>query len=100
MTRLALIAVFAITLMSGAAMHANAQQERLIPLIDGRTCWTETSKRCFRYNEGRRSATRSGFGNVRVPADLEVKPGYITEGGFVAIERAISKQVGGQAFGR
>lgn len=100
MTRLALIALIAIAAMPSAPMPANAQQERLIPLIDGRTCWTETSNRCFRYNEGRRSATRAGFGNVRVPADLEVKPGFITEGGFVAIERAISKQVGGQAFGR
>ncbi|WP_270724983.1 hypothetical protein [Shimia sp. Alg240-R146] len=83
-----------------APMPANAQQERLIPLVDGRTCWSETSNRCFRYNESRYVATRAGFGNARVPANLEVKPGFITESGFIAIERAISKQVGGQAFGR
>lgn len=97
MPRLSFVVVVAIF---ATPLPAAAQQERLIPLIDGRTCWTETSNRCFRYNESRRVATRAGFGNVRVPADLEVKPGFITESGFVSIERAISKQVGGQVHGR
>ncbi|SFL00756.1 hypothetical protein [Shimia haliotis] len=91
--------IFLIALLAMPAT-IEAQQERLIPLIDGRTCWTETSNRCFRYNANRRTATRAGFGNVRVPTDFEVKPGFITESGFVSIERAISKQVGGQVYGR
>jgi hypothetical protein len=92
------------TITAVAAAHvptfAAAQSERLIPLVDGRTCWTPTSNRCFRYDESRRTATRSGFGNVRVSSRIEVKPGFITESGFVAIERAISKQTGGHIYGR
>ncbi|TCL00009.1 hypothetical protein BXY66_3715 [Shimia isoporae] len=97
MPRLLLVSLFALV---ATQPPLAAQQERLIPLVDGRTCWTETSNRCFRYNANRRVATRAGFGNVRVPADLEAKPGFITESGFVAIERAINKQTGGQVYGR
>lgn len=97
MPRLPIILALALI---AAPLPASAQQQRLIPLIDGRTCWTETSMRCFRYNANNRTATRAGFGDVQVSPQLEEKPGFITEAGFVAIERAISKQVGGQIHGR
>ncbi len=97
MPRLLLIIVVAVFTVSPPAA---AQQERLIPLMDGRVCWSETSMCCFRYNADQRTATRAGFGDVRVSPRLEAKPGFITEAGFVAIERAISKQVGGHIYGR
>ncbi|MGR3713581.1 MAG: hypothetical protein ACU0A6_10740 [Shimia sp.] len=81
--------------VAAAPTQSHAQSERLIPLVDGLTCWTEGSKRCFRYGSGNRRATRTGFRSVPVPASMEAKPGYITEKTFKKIEREINKQTGG-----
>lgn len=89
-----------IAIVTALAAPLLAQPVRLIPLIDGQTCHPDRASRCFRYDADSRRATRAGFGNVRVSADLEVKPGYITDDGFVQIERAISRQTGGQVHGR
>ncbi len=73
----------------------SAQSERLIPLVNGRTCWAEGSRRCFRYSERSRRAHRAGFRAIVVPQSWEAQPGFITEQTFVHIEREINKQTGG-----
>lgn len=89
-----------VALAAPLAAPLSAQSVRLIPLVDGRTCHPDRASRCFQYSASSRRATRAGFGNVRVSPKLEVKPGFITDDGFVQIERAISRQTGGQAHGR
>ena len=78
-----------------SATQVAAQTERLIPLEDGRTCWTETSMRCFRYSERSRRAHRAGFRPIVIPQSWEAQPGFITESTFIHIEREINKQTGG-----
>lgn len=90
----ALFLVAALTAPLGAAPAA-AQSERLIPLVDGRTCWTESSMRCFRYSERSRRAHRAGFRPIVIPQSWEAQPGFITESTFIHIEREINKQTGG-----
>ncbi|TCL00012.1 hypothetical protein BXY66_3719 [Shimia isoporae] len=81
--------------LTSAPTPAMAQSERLIPLVDGRTCWKEGSRRCFRYSTNSRRAHRAGFRSIYVPPQAEAKPGYITESTFIEIERTINKQTGG-----
>ncbi|KPA20054.1 hypothetical protein shim_40130 [Shimia sp. SK013] len=78
-----------------APVPAASQSERLIPLIDGRTCWAEGSLRCFRYSASSRRAHRAGFRPVIIPPEMEAKPGFISESAFIQVERAINKQTGG-----
>lgn len=86
-----LVATLAAPVLPSASL---AQSQRLIPLVDGRTCWAEGSRRCFRFSTRSRRAHRASFGSIYVPPEVEAKPGYITEDTFIQIERAISKQVG------
>lgn len=92
--RLSILFVVAAVAAPAINTPVAAQSQRLIPLVDGRTCWTEGSRRCFRFSTRSRRAHRAGFGPVYVPPEAEVQPGYITEGTFIEIERAISKQTG------
>ncbi|MGR3637868.1 MAG: hypothetical protein ACU0BK_18335 [Shimia sp.] len=91
LSTLLLIAALAVPVLPKASL---AQSQRLIPLVDGRTCWAEGSRRCFRFSTRSRRAHRAGFGAVYVPPESETQPGFITESTFIQIERAISKQVG------
>lgn len=53
-----------------------------IQLVDGRNCW---NNQCFRFSKVDRSVSVTGKYPVRVPRDIDVRDGIVTEAEFRAM---------------
>lgn len=56
-----------------------------IQLNDGKNCW---KNRCLRFSAVNRSVAVTGKYPVRVPRDIDVRDGYVTEAEFAAMFQA------------
>ena len=56
-----------------------------IQLTDGNNCW---NNRCFRFSKINRSVSVIGKFPVRVPRDIDVRDGYVSEAEFAQMFQA------------
>ena len=56
-----------------------------IELVEGRNCW---NNQCLRFNRVNRSVSVTGRHPVRIPRDIDVRDGIVTETEFAAMFQA------------
>jgi hypothetical protein len=67
------------------ASRSGASGAMEIQLVDGNNCW---NNRCLRFVSEDRSVSVTGKGAVRVPRDIDLRDGYVSEAEFASMFQA------------